>query len=587
MKHLLALIMLLLLFSNCKKDTDITDITQSTSFPIVNVESSLTGLVTDENNSPISNADVSVAGLKLKTDANGRFFVSKKLMNKYGEWVKVESNGYFITGRFAFQNLNNSNFIQIKMIHLTNSQSFSSDVDFIANVAGAGSQNGGGSIKFAANSFVTSDGQAYKGIVYSSIKWLDPSGTEIFDIMPGDLRAIDSKGYTKVLKTFGMFGVELYGNTGQKLNLASGALAEISMTVPSTMLGSAPATIPLWHFDLDKGIWIEEGEAQLLNGKYVGMVSHFSFWNCDVPTNNIQIQGKVVNTDGTNVQGIQVQINSPNFGIRNGYTDNNGLFGGIVPANEALTFKVIDKCGGELYTKTIGPFTSDTDLGKITVTFNNVITISGKLLDCNNDPLGNGLIYLTSDTIFIAQTISKPDGSFQISVSNCGGTNILTLTAYDYSNPFKSNPIMIPLSSNLIDVGTIPVCSNLDEYIIVDYNGITRTLKNTYLYNETSTRLSLGGSDSDSSHVGLQIDNLNNKIGTPANLSLYLWDILIPQKFFCVFCPTCVCDPNDKVIFSKVGVKGEYNIGTLSGMHADSLSGIKTPYKISFKVKLQ
>lgn len=586
MKHLLALMMLLVLFSNCKKDTDITDITQSTSFPIVNVESSLTGLVTDESNSPLANVDVSVAGLKLKTDDNGRFFVSKKLMNKYGEWVKVESNGYFTTGRFAFQNLNNSNFIQIKMIQLPNSQSFSSDVDFIANVQGAGSQNGGGTIKFAANSFVTSDGQAYKGIVYSSIKWLDPSGTEIFDIMPGDLRAIDSKGYTKVLKTFGMFGVELYGNTGQKLNLAPGALAEISMTVPSTMLGSAPATIPLWHFDLDKGTWIEEGEAKLQNGKYVGMVSHFSFWNCDTPADFAKINGMLVNNDGSNVQGVQVEIVSTNYGTGYGYTDNNGMFGGLVPANEALTLKIHDSCGDVLYTKAIGPFSNDTDLGKITVTFSKLITISGKLLDCNNNPLGNGLVYLANDTAFVAQTSSKADGTFEISFSNCAGINSLNLTAYDYANPLQSNPLVVQLYNNPLDVGSILVCTTLDEYIVVEYQGVTQSFSEPTLFSQGVNFLSLVGYGKDSSNIELTIIDISNNIGTPSGLYITLWEGNIVHQLSCTFCQTCGCDPNDKVIFTKIGATGDYTIGTLSGIHTDSL-GAKSPYNISFKAKLQ
>ena len=72
-------------------------------------------------------------------------------------------------------------------------------------------------------------------------------------------------------------------------------MADIVMPVPSEILNSAPATIPLWHFDEDLGSWVEEGQATLVNGEYVGQVSHFSFWNYDVPSNFIHLSGSIFN----------------------------------------------------------------------------------------------------------------------------------------------------------------------------------------------------------------------------------------------------------------------------------------------------
>ena len=56
----------------------------------------------------------------------------------------------------------------------------------------------------------------------------------MFDIMPGDLKGIGLDGEEMGLKTFGMAAIELIGSGGQKLNLASGSTA--SLTMPSEVV---------------------------------------------------------------------------------------------------------------------------------------------------------------------------------------------------------------------------------------------------------------------------------------------------------------------------------------------------------------
>jgi hypothetical protein len=46
---------------------------------------------------------------------------------------------------------------------------------------------------------------------------------------------------------------------GEKVELAEGLPATLTFAVPASMKDQAPATIPLWYFDEDEGIWKEEG----------------------------------------------------------------------------------------------------------------------------------------------------------------------------------------------------------------------------------------------------------------------------------------------------------------------------------------
>src|SRR6185436_17584567 len=69
-----------------------------------------------------------------------------------------------------------------------------------------------------------------------------------------------------------------------------------------------------------------------------------------------------------------------------GWTDSLGQVSGLVPANKALLMEVLAyPCNEPVYSKNIGSFDQDTDLGAVTV--NNIQSISsihGKLLDCSN-----------------------------------------------------------------------------------------------------------------------------------------------------------------------------------------------------------
>jgi ABC-type sulfate transport system permease subunit len=101
--------------------------------------------------------------------------------------------------------------------------------------------------------------------------------------MPGNLTGITINNEQKILQTYGMIAVEMEGSSGEALNIAGSKQATISFPIPSAMLANAPATIPLWHFDETIGVWKEEGTATKQGNAYVGVVTHFSFWNCDVP----------------------------------------------------------------------------------------------------------------------------------------------------------------------------------------------------------------------------------------------------------------------------------------------------------------
>lgn len=98
--------------------------------------------------------------------------------------------------------------------------------------------------------------------------------------MIGDMTAISAAGETVVLKSFGAFEAEFRNEKGERYNLIPGTLAFIS--VPVLEAKGVPDAMPLWYYSLEKGRWIEDGNAMRDGGRYGGYVSHFTPWNFDL-----------------------------------------------------------------------------------------------------------------------------------------------------------------------------------------------------------------------------------------------------------------------------------------------------------------
>ncbi|NRB84955.1 MAG: hypothetical protein HRU49_14480, partial [Winogradskyella sp.] len=233
----------------------------------------------------------------------------------------------------------------------------------------------GSSVSFDGN-FVKEDGTAYTGSVNVIMHHLDPTDEDMEDQMPGMLYAENEDGAERMLKTLGMLAVELRGSGGEDLNLAEGSTSEIKIPVDATLLASAPATIPLWYFDEATGYWKEEGEATLQGNMYVGTVSHFSFWNCDIPAEAVMLCVTLVDEDGEELNNIKVGITSTIFGTTYGYTNELGQVCGLVPSNETLTLNIYgyEICGNTpLLTETIGSFTFDSSITLVVPSNPNII----------------------------------------------------------------------------------------------------------------------------------------------------------------------------------------------------------------------
>ncbi len=487
------------LFFSCQKELSIDNGTGSLPPDLkTKISSSVSGFVTDENNAAVMGATVQFATSSITTDKYGYFEAKNVQVVKNAAFVTVSKPGYFKGIKTYIAKEGKSAFFRIKLIPKT----------IVGNINGTSGGSvtltNGLSIALPAGAVVNAaTNVAYTGTVNVAAFWINPEAADLNKIMPGDLRGIDKDGSLKLLQTFGMAAVELTGASGELLQIATGKKATITLPIPASLTASAPASIPLWYFDETNGLWKEQGSAVKTGNTYVGDVSHFSFWNYDVPGNYVQFDCTLKDAAGNPIPFVPVQITvSGTNNYAYGYTDASGYVGGAVPANAILDLKVhpVYYCTTPIYTQTFATTNANISLGVITIA-NNTAIVSGTATDCNNNPVTNGYIILLNSGHYTWYPLSNT-GTFSFSTILCSNPNAVTIVAEDLTAMQQSAPIITNLIVGANTIGNLQACNNsIAEFLTYTINGTN------YSYTAPVDSVTYGGN-------ALEIGVSANIIGT-------------------------------------------------------------------------
>lgn len=464
-KILLFFFLSAVLLISCKKNkTDVMEpsVPAGTAYTI-------DGIITGPNGIPLSNVSVKAGSVTVMTDINGHFHATEAQFATSERFVTATLSGYFTGSRTFFASAGSNNFIKIQLMPRV-------EAGTIVAASGGTVAIGPASVSFPANAFGTADGSVYTGTVSVKGVYLDPSSPSIQQQMPGDLRGLNAAGALRGLRTFGMLNVEFEGNSGQALQLVNGATAQLSMPIPASLAAHAPSSMPLWFFDLETGLWKEEGVANKSGTNYTGTVSHFTFWNVDDPFEYVKLKMRVINQASAPLQSIEVHLTSlADSASSYDYTDQEGRVDGYVPVNVAMRRDIYNECSELVSSTVIGPFSADTDLGDVQLTINAPQqTISGTVTDCSNLPLPSGYVIITTAGHSIYTPVSN--GNFSIGYTNCSAAGSATIIAVDATGAQQSAAVTISLSAAVVNAGNLQACgTSSDEYIIIAVDGISHT----------------------------------------------------------------------------------------------------------------
>lgn len=470
-KKILSLILIFLFaltsLTSCETDDDNNSNGQQETIPDSfseyfgnDISRDFIGNVIDSNKNPIEGVTITIGNETVLTDSNGIFIINSANVNERFGYVKAEKSGY-IHGSRSVVPSGGTNKVTIMLLEATvvgTVNSGSSETISVAN---------GSSVSFDGN-FIKEDGSAYSGSVDVIMHHLDPADDDMAMQMPGMLYAQNNEGAERMLQTLGMLAIELRGTGGEDLNLAEGSISEIKMPVDASLMSIAPATIPLWYFDEVNGYWKEEGQATLQGNMYVGNVSHFSFWNCDIPAEAITLCITATNESNNSLSNLWVSITSTTFGTTYGYTNENGEVCGYVPSNETLELNIYsyDFCGDTpLYNEMIGPFSTDSNISIIVQESSDIIeeTIIGNFNSCNGDAVNDGYVQLTYGYQTYIDLVTN--GEFEINLLRCEEDNTFKLKGSDYVNLQTTDSISYTFTTPLTNIGSISACNTVTEFI--------------------------------------------------------------------------------------------------------------------------
>jgi hypothetical protein len=477
------LIALVLVLNSCKKDssdlprqnpTNQWDNSEMTNATFV-------GQVIKEDGSALEGAVVSTGSHQITTDADGFFYFSDINTPKNATSIKVEKTGYFKAFKTLRVIANEDNQTKIMIMELP------TPVSFDASLGGSVTISTGGSIEFPRDAIIDPvTNLPYNGSVDVYAKWIDPSGADLGLLTPGALRGINEDGAEEGLTTYGMQAVELVGDAGQSLQLGNGQKAEITFPLPSSLSGSAPATVPLWHFDETNGMWVEEGEATKMNGSYVGSVSHFSFWNCDYGGPVVNFTCQLVDGSNNPVVGALVRLTPTtlNLSPRTAYTNSNGNVIGAVPVNATFDVEYVptgcNQNSAATFLQTFSSVTSNINLGTIIVSNStNPTLVSGTVEDCSNVLLVNALVKLKVGSTVLSTTTDAA-GTFSFTLNCLSAATSAVITGYDITNAVNGSSTVSLVPSTTTNAGAVAACGTQNDFITWDVTNPPATTPTTY-----------------------------------------------------------------------------------------------------------
>ena len=366
----------------------------TTQPPISENQTAVQAMVQSSDGSLLKGVTVSVLDQKAITNENGIAQLSVKIPKGISEVVvKYEVNG-FVTQSVLVKTTELKNvtahMLAAKDIVPVN------DIEK-AQVIKANSL--GATITIPENAFIKPNGHFAQGKVNVYFTPWNINSNDL-NAMPANGFALDAQGNRTQLISAGMITATFVDvETGERLQLAPGKTADIQMDVPFSSINNTKLSegtkIPMWHFDESKGLWVEEGEGEVVKStnSITGLavkatVSHFSTWNWDFKMNatgsvfvQCQSAGEAVpcslNADVTLVDQSKfnyfISINSQGGTIIN------------MPSNASIHWTAKDSTGsmiGEQVSGTSGNIIIDLGAPK-TNNFVKCILPNGETIACN------------------------------------------------------------------------------------------------------------------------------------------------------------------------------------------------------------
>lgn len=268
------------------------------------------GYVTDGTaGTGLANVQVSIGGCMTTTDDQGYYSLTN-IATGIRAVISFSHDGYY----------KNSTIIQIDQYNEGTTVLSSNYVEFslqkyaswnpwsFDSAAGAS----GGAVEIPASACINPNGTKYQGIVKANWIFVDTMTTEGRDAFPGQYEGKTTKGEIVPFVSYGFMSLELEDQSGNALDVTGNM-----NFILNSVSGTTAASIPLWYFDYEQGIWIEEGSAiKQSDGSYKATVARPGTWSISQPISESPgiYRGHIVyESDGKPAKDVRVHAVGANW----------------------------------------------------------------------------------------------------------------------------------------------------------------------------------------------------------------------------------------------------------------------------------
>ncbi len=299
LSFLVVIIFASLYLKSCKVDDE------GTTNPVLTGNGIVQGKVMDVNGNGMGGVLVSSGIRQATTNALGIFELTEVAEGNRG-LINFSKDGFVSTQKIVKVVDLKKSYTEAVLWEVGITKTINTDIPQTVSTDGV-------KVKFQANAIVDSKGNAYSGNAEVRLTYFDPTHSAFFDAFPGEFKGVEQSGAEVDIVSFGFIDVEIF-NGSEKLQLADGKPAEITMPLPAAFAANAPASMPLWFYDNDKGKWMEYSVATKTGDEYIGEVTHFTRINLDMKfEERSEIGGTIVDQDGNTLSEAWVKLSGVDF----------------------------------------------------------------------------------------------------------------------------------------------------------------------------------------------------------------------------------------------------------------------------------
>lgn len=330
--------------------------------PPATITGSISGVVQDAKTKlPVEGLTVTAKGVVVTTSSTGSYVLAG-VETDARIIVTIKGSGYAEQSKIVSLTKQGQTVdLSVSILPVDLTQAFEPDLAADLSMAGSPAR-----VQLTAGALIQEDGSAPSGMATINLTVIDPT-TDI-ELMPGDMQTNTTGGTLAQIESFGAITATFTDASGNDLNLAAGSPAIIRIPVASNTL-NPPATIPLFFYNKETGLWVEEGSATLdpTQQFYEGSVTHFSTWNADKVFERVTINGCVEDSLGARIEDVRIYSSGNDYsGRAYAYTDAAGNFSVFAKSNASVSV-----FGRKLYQKTnsvdVATATSDITLANCLV----------------------------------------------------------------------------------------------------------------------------------------------------------------------------------------------------------------------------